>query len=158
MEDLLDIASVAEYLGVSERTVYDKVRSGELPAFKVGRLWRVRRRDLEAWLGESQQSRPERAASGSADVRDASLAAEGGLGWPTPVAMGGHAVEFWTTGGYTTADIDLVGASEPVAEVLDAWAFSERDATGSMSTSASLSRHPEPVSARTSARTSHRCS
>lgn len=51
MEELLDIAAVADYLGVSERTVYNRVRSGELPALKVGRLWRVRVADLEAWLG-----------------------------------------------------------------------------------------------------------
>lgn len=57
MDDLLDIASVAEYLGVSERTVYNRVRSGDLPALKVGRLWRVRATDLEAWLGVA----PERA-------------------------------------------------------------------------------------------------
>ncbi|MDZ4167894.1 MAG: helix-turn-helix domain-containing protein [Coriobacteriia bacterium] len=51
MDELLDIAAVAEYLGVSDRTVYNRVRSGELPAIKVGRLWRVRKADLEAWLG-----------------------------------------------------------------------------------------------------------
>jgi excisionase family DNA binding protein len=53
MEELLDIAAVAQYLGVSERTVYNKVRSGDLPAVKVGRLWRVRAADLEAWLGRA---------------------------------------------------------------------------------------------------------
>ena len=50
MDELLDIAAVAEYLGVSERTVYDRVRSGDLPAFKVGRLWRVRATELDTWL------------------------------------------------------------------------------------------------------------
>jgi len=53
MDKLLDIAAVAEYLGVSERTVYNHVRSGILPAFKVGRLWRVRVSDLEAWTGSA---------------------------------------------------------------------------------------------------------
>ncbi len=50
MDGLWDISRVAEYLGVSERTVYNKVRSGDLPAVKVGRLWRVRPQDIEAWL------------------------------------------------------------------------------------------------------------
>ena len=50
MEDLWDIARVAEYLGVSERTVYNRVRAGELPAIKIGRLWRVRPSELNAWL------------------------------------------------------------------------------------------------------------
>jgi len=52
MDELWDIARVAAYLGVSERTVYTRVRSGELPAIKVGRLWRVREDDLRRWLGE----------------------------------------------------------------------------------------------------------
>jgi len=55
MDELLDITSVARYLGVSERTVYDRVRAGVLPAIKVGRLWRVRSSDLERWL-ESQRT------------------------------------------------------------------------------------------------------
>ena len=45
------------------------------------------------------------------------------LGWPAPVVVGGHAVEFYSDGDYPTLDIDLAGASEPVAEVLDTWGF-----------------------------------
>jgi hypothetical protein len=67
MDELLDIASVARYLGVSERTVYSRVRSGDLPALKVGRLWRVRVHDLEAWLAEGPQGRA--ATEGSSGIR-----------------------------------------------------------------------------------------
>lgn len=45
------------------------------------------------------------------------------LGWPAPVVIGGHAVEFYTAGDYPTADIDLAGASEPIAQVLTEWGF-----------------------------------
>jgi hypothetical protein len=45
------------------------------------------------------------------------------LGWSPPVIVGGHAVEFYTAGDYPTIDIDLAGASEPVAEVLGEWGF-----------------------------------
>jgi hypothetical protein len=45
------------------------------------------------------------------------------LGWPPPFVVGGNAVEFYTAGGYTTVDIDLAGASEPVAQVLESWGF-----------------------------------
>jgi excisionase family DNA binding protein len=149
MEDLLDIAAVARYLGVSERTVYNRVRAGDLPAVKIGRLWRVRRSELETWLAMLDRE-PE--------VLSASVVAEGGavpsradleatlslfadrierrlafvgmlsrayevLGWSPPVVVGGHAVEFWTAGGYSTVDIDLVGASEPAVEVLARWGF-----------------------------------
>ena len=41
LADILTVREVAEYLRVPEKTVYQLVRSGELPAFKAGRHWRV---------------------------------------------------------------------------------------------------------------------
>ncbi len=145
MDELWDIARVAAYLGVTERTVYNKVRSGELPAVKVGRLWRVRAPELEAWLaggaagGASVAAEPgaiptrgtlEAALSPLVDQLERRLVFVGvltagveALGWPAPVVVGGHAVEFYTAGSYATVDIDLAGASEPVGQVLDAWGF-----------------------------------
>jgi hypothetical protein len=45
------------------------------------------------------------------------------LGWSAPVIVGGYAVQYYTSGDYRTVDIDLVGASEPVAQVLESWGF-----------------------------------
>jgi len=154
MDKLLDIAAVAEYLGVSERTVYNHVRSGSLPAFKVGRLWRVRASDLEAWVDGAALRPPvpeadslmvaegglapsrvelERAVEAFEDRIERRLAFVGvlarayeALGWPVPVVVGGHAVEFWTAGGYATVDIDLAGASEPAAQILEGWGFARQ--------------------------------
>jgi excisionase family DNA binding protein len=58
MDELLDIAQVAAYLGVSTRTVYSRVRSGEIPAARVGRLWRVSATDLAAWLEAGRSGGP----------------------------------------------------------------------------------------------------
>lgn len=44
-------------------------------------------------------------------------------GWPPPVVVGGHAVEFYSAGGYATADIDLVCPSEPLDAILPGWGF-----------------------------------
>lgn len=158
MDELWSITRVAEYLGVTERTVYNKVRSGELPAVKVGRLWRVREGDLTAWLARGARSAGEGGAFPQASSELASAAAEPGpvpgraelearlagmgdvlerrltfvallsaaveaLGWPPPVVVGGHAVEFWTAGEYATVDIDLVAASEPLDQILRGWGF-----------------------------------
>jgi excisionase family DNA binding protein len=148
MEELLDIAQVAAYLGVSERTVYSRVRSGEIPATRVGRLWRVRASDLQAWLDSNSAARreietvaePVDAAPTRGELeRHLALLDDPlerrleflallsraviALGWPAPVVVGGHAVEFYTGGEYATVDIDLVGASEPLAEVLGDWGF-----------------------------------
>lgn len=48
------------------------------------------------------------------------------LGWRPPVVVGGHAVEFYTAGGYATVDIDLVSAHEPLEAVLPKWGFAAR--------------------------------
>ncbi len=54
-EDILTIREVADYLKITERTLYRLVQEGKLPAFKVGNSWRFRREDLERWI--SEQSR-----------------------------------------------------------------------------------------------------
>lgn len=47
---LLTAAEVADQLRVSTMTIYRLIRRGELPAVRVGRNYRVRERDLEAYL------------------------------------------------------------------------------------------------------------
>ena len=49
-ERLMDIKEVADYLHLKESTIYTWAQEGTLPAFRVGRLWRFRRSDLDAWL------------------------------------------------------------------------------------------------------------
>ena len=49
LPDLLTIAQVCEYLGVSKPTLYDLLRDG-LPALKFGRRVRIRKADLIAFL------------------------------------------------------------------------------------------------------------
>jgi excisionase family DNA binding protein len=51
MDDrLLTAHEVADQLRVSTMTVYRLIRRGELPAVRVGRNYRVRSRDLDAYL------------------------------------------------------------------------------------------------------------
>lgn len=47
---LLTVAEVADYLRVSEMTVYRLITRGALVARRIGRSWRVRPADLEAFL------------------------------------------------------------------------------------------------------------
>ena len=47
---LLTAAEVAEQLRVSTMTIYRLIRSGELPAVRVGRNYRVPVEDLAAYL------------------------------------------------------------------------------------------------------------
>jgi excisionase family DNA binding protein len=53
----LSVADICEYMGVSTFVVTTVLRSGEIPAVKFGREWRVARSDFEDWLNE-QRSQP----------------------------------------------------------------------------------------------------
>lgn len=59
-EGFLTTEEVLEYLQVNLRTVYRLIKAGKIPAVRVGRQWRFRKRDIDAWL-ESQRPRRERA-------------------------------------------------------------------------------------------------
>ncbi|MFN2556945.1 MAG: helix-turn-helix domain-containing protein [Nitriliruptorales bacterium] len=49
-DQLLTVSEVAADLRVSNMTVYRLIRGGQLPALRVGRNYRIRRADLEAYL------------------------------------------------------------------------------------------------------------
>ncbi len=51
-ENLLTPEEAAERMAVSPKTLRDWLRSGELRGVKVGKLWRVRPADLEAFIHE----------------------------------------------------------------------------------------------------------
>lgn len=55
-DEVLTLEEAAQFLRVSEATVYQLARSGELPARKVGREWRFVRSRLRAWLLQGGQS------------------------------------------------------------------------------------------------------
>lgn len=48
----LTVAEVAELLRVSTMTVYRLIKSGELPAARIGKSYRVREDDIDAYLEE----------------------------------------------------------------------------------------------------------
>lgn len=49
-ESFLTTEEVLEYLNVNLRTVYRLIKAGKIPAIRVGRQWRFRKRDLDMWL------------------------------------------------------------------------------------------------------------
>jgi excisionase family DNA binding protein len=64
-ESFLTTEEVLEYLQVNLRTVYRLIKAGKIPAVRVGRQWRFRRRDIDAWL-ESQRPRGARGSNQAA--------------------------------------------------------------------------------------------
>ena len=60
----LTTEEVLEYLQVNLRTVYRLIKAGKIPAVRVGRQWRFRKRDIDAWL-DSQRPHGGAGATGA---------------------------------------------------------------------------------------------
>jgi nitrogen PTS system EIIA component len=50
--DIMTVHEVAKYLRLSEATIYQMARTGRIPVFHMGRIWRFKRVDIEAWLAK----------------------------------------------------------------------------------------------------------
>jgi excisionase family DNA binding protein len=69
-ETFLTTEEVLEYLQVNLRTVYRLIKAGKIPAVRVGRQWRFRKRDIDAWL-DSQRPRGSRPTAAAAPTKPA---------------------------------------------------------------------------------------
>jgi len=49
-EEPIDAEEAAKMLGVTARTVTRLAERGEIPGFRVGRLWKFRRRDIQEYI------------------------------------------------------------------------------------------------------------
>ena len=70
-ETFLTTEEVLEYLQVNLRTVYRLIKAGKIPAVRVGRQWRFRKRDIDAWLDSPRSRGGARVAPAAAPVRPA---------------------------------------------------------------------------------------
>lgn len=67
----LSVDEIAEYLGVARDTVYTWATSKGMPGHKVGRFWKFKKDDVDAWVREGG------AASSSDDLENNKGAANG---------------------------------------------------------------------------------
>lgn len=49
---LMTVPEVADYLGYTEGTIYQKVSRGEIPFVKLGRSVRFRRSEIDEWVDD----------------------------------------------------------------------------------------------------------
>lgn len=54
----LSVQEVAEYLGVSKDSIYAWINNKNMPAHKIGRLWKFKASEVDQWV-----------CSGGADTR-----------------------------------------------------------------------------------------
>lgn len=60
----LSVDEIADYLGVAKDTIYTWVTSKGMPGHKVGRFWKFKKQDVDAWVRDGG------AASSSDDFDD----------------------------------------------------------------------------------------
>lgn len=64
----LSVEEIAAYLGVNRDTVYKWIERKQLPAHKMGRLWKFKREEVDDWVrlgkaAEQAEQPPAREAS-----------------------------------------------------------------------------------------------
>lgn len=64
------VADVAETLNISSRQAYGLVTSGELPAIKVGKSWRIELTELENFIQRQYADTRSRVEAGTLDADD----------------------------------------------------------------------------------------
>lgn len=55
-DHLINIIELAEYLGIKPMTLYAKVSAKEIPHYKVGRLVRFKKKEIDQWLSNLKQN------------------------------------------------------------------------------------------------------
>jgi excisionase family DNA binding protein len=54
IHDIMTVHEVANYLRLSEATIYQMARTGRIPVYHMGRVWRFKRVDIDTWLTKSE--------------------------------------------------------------------------------------------------------
>jgi excisionase family DNA binding protein len=52
----MSVEEIAAYLGVSKDTVYGWITKREMPAHKVGRLWKFKSDEVDSWVRDGKAS------------------------------------------------------------------------------------------------------
>ncbi len=50
MKEYFNIAELSEYLGIKKSTLYAKITSGQIPYYKIGRLVRFKKTEIDHWM------------------------------------------------------------------------------------------------------------
>lgn len=136
-KQIMSIAEVSRYLGFSQRKVYQLVKDEKIPVSKIGGQYRFIKDEIDSWLRNSkpvaEKSNNIALINRIKSIQDINKRRLYLIGLLTkklepekvrPIIVGGCALEFYTTGGYNTADIDIIcPSSELLDSILSKWGF-----------------------------------
>lgn len=61
----LSVDEIALYLGVKRDTVYKWIDRKQMPAHKVGRLWKFRKEEVDQWVRSNDRDRQDDGGAGT---------------------------------------------------------------------------------------------
>ncbi len=53
-EKWIGLAELADYVGVSKDTIRNWIKSSDIPAHKVGRLWKFKKSEIDQWIANKK--------------------------------------------------------------------------------------------------------
>jgi len=71
--EVLNLDETADFLRVSNQTVYNMIREGRIRAYKVGREWRFLRQDIMAYMDHSSNESSMKIAAKGGQITDHDL-------------------------------------------------------------------------------------
>ena len=55
VERYMSITETCEYLGLNRNTIHKMIAENGLPAVKIGKLWKIKMRELEEWIANNNK-------------------------------------------------------------------------------------------------------
>lgn len=53
-ENWVGLAEIADYIGVSKDTIRNWIKNSNMPAHKVGRLWKFKKSEVDSWIASKE--------------------------------------------------------------------------------------------------------
>jgi excisionase family DNA binding protein len=52
-EQLLSVKDICDYFGTKRDTIYKWINKGGLPAYRLGRVWKFKKEEVDRWLNKT---------------------------------------------------------------------------------------------------------
>ena len=123
-KEILTLKDVMELLSLSDKTIYKMIKENTIPYKRIGKQYRFNKQDLIDWF-KIEDNAKEKILDKIKKMPDTYVKRLLFVAYLTgtlekykikPIIVGGNAVAFYTSGGYATADIDIITDNEKKVE------------------------------------------
>jgi len=57
-ENWISVTEAAAFLGVTKDTIHNWIKKTDIPAHKIGKLWKFKRSELDEWVKSGKSAMP----------------------------------------------------------------------------------------------------